>query len=110
MIARSLGVFIQCQMPTDSSGQIQLRIVPNAAGHIKDSDQLASTLKQNEQAYQSLESLLTNKGYSSLSKDVTVALSFISDPANCFMSSLQLLMILTTSLYPEFRFLDLIRC
>ncbi len=117
LIARSLGVFLQCQLPVDTSGQTQLRLTPNAPGHVKEGSKAVQstpvytilTTKQNEQALQSLESLLSNKQYSHLTDHVTQAIGFVNDPKNCILNSLKLLVTLGVALYPEYRYLDVIR-
>lgn len=120
LLARSLGVFLQCQMPVDLSGTVQLRLVPNAAGHVKEDSRRNNTVpstpfysitptKQNEQAFQSLETLHSAKEYCSLSESVNIAVNFVSNPAHSIPSCAHLLRLLTASLYPEYRFLDLLR-
>lgn len=118
LIARSIGVFIQCQMPVDASGHVQLRTLPNALGHVKDAPgKSSSTLpaspinptKQAEQAMQGLESLQNNKQYSHLIDQVVHSVQFLSDRNFTLQSCSQLLMWLGSQLYPEFRYLDVLR-
>ena len=123
LIARSLGVFLQCQLPVDASGHVRLRTFPNAPGHVKDGgpkSQQASLAsgtphftiyptKQIEQAYQGLEGLLNSKGYAQLLDQVTYAVEFTGSPAHCVMNCCQLLMWLSAGLYSDLRYLDTLR-
>ena len=119
MISRAMAAFLYCQMPVDRSQTTNLRVVPNDSGHIRDSPkyqqggsaQLSHILptKLGEQTYASLESLLNNKHYSHLKEQVSYAVSFINDSTKSIMSSPQLLVFLCTSLFPDCRFLDLLR-
>lgn len=119
LIARSLGVFLQCQLPVDPNNQVHLRTVPNAPGHVKDAKPHPSSLvmaasyilptKQAEQGLQSLEGLLNNKLYSQLGTFVTYAVEFVCSPNHTVLNSEQLLMWLSAALYPNLRYLDLLR-
>ena len=119
LIARSLGVFLLCQMPVDSSGQVRLRTFPNSAGHIRDAVKQAASsatptlailpTKQSEQASQNLESLLGNSKYAHLSEQVTYAVEFLAGPDRCVTNSMQLLVWLSACLYPEHRYIDILR-
>lgn len=106
-------------MPVDSGHKTQLRVVPSAPGHIKDPlrpTQRGSLLphvitptKLADTSYNTLESLLVNKQYAFLKEKVSWCVGFVSDPVNCILNVDQLLVELCTSLYPEYRFLDLTR-
>lgn len=119
LIARTIAAYLYCQMPVDSSQTTQLRVVPNAPGHVKDpsrSTQKGSLLpnvvtatKLGDSSYHNLESLLTNKHYAHLKDKIRWCLDFVSDPINCVMSTDYLLVDLCTSLYSQHRFLDLLR-
>ena len=105
----------------DSSQTTKLRVVPNATGHVKDPtrnqqssrNQLISGLitptKLGDQSFNSLESLLNNKHYAHLKDKVSYAVNFVSDSSNCIMNGVQLLVYLCISLYPDDRFLDVLR-
>lgn len=119
MIARSLGVFLLCQLPVDSSGQVQLRAIPNSPGHVRDTAKQASSFatpipsilptKQSEQASQSLESLLSNSKYTHLSEQVTYAVEFLAGRDRCVTNCMQLLVWLIACLFPEHRYIDILR-
>jgi len=107
-------------MPVDLSGAVQLRLVPNAPGHVKEGSHRTTNsttvpvysilpTKQNELALQTLDAMLTNKEYSSLTSSVTTSVNFACNPANPLTSCVQLLTVLAAALYPEYRFLDLLR-
>lgn len=107
-------------MPVDSGQSTKLRVVPSAPGHVKDhfqaqnKDSKSSSsaivpTKQGDQTYNSLESLLNNKQYSHLREQVSYTISFVNDTNNCVMNSVQLLVYLCNNLYPDCRFLDLLR-
>ena len=106
-------------MPVDSSQKTQLRIVPSAPGHIKDPSRptqrgslqpnAITATKLADTSYNNLESLLVNKQYSFLKEKASWCVGFVGDPVNCILNVDQLLVELCTSLYPEYRFLDLTR-
>ena len=106
-------------MPVDGSQKTELRVVPNAPGHVKDPSRptqkgslTANTIvptKLGDSSFHSLESLLTNKHYSHLKEKVSWCVGFVGDPANCVMSTDRLLVELCTSLYLNHRFLDILR-
>lgn len=117
-----MGVFLQCQMPVDMSGHVNIRTAPHAPGHVKEGSRTSTSsysssvpthttfpTKQIEQALQGLESLLSNKHYAAHSEQVSLAVSFVVNPANSMLSSPQLLTLLSVHLYPELRYLDLLR-
>ena len=113
-----MAAFLYSQMPVDSTQTTKLRVTPNAPGHIKDpARQLQGTnhtgaivpTKQGDQCLSSLESLLNNKHYANLKEYVFYSLAFLNDPRNCAMNSIQLLVYLSTSMYPEIRSLDILR-
>jgi hypothetical protein len=119
LISRTLAAFLYCQMPVDSSQKTQLRIIPHSPGHIKDSHRstqkgslLPGTVvatKLGDASFHSLEGLLTNKHYVHLKEKIVWCVGFVSDPSNCVTSADRLLVDLCTSLYPQYRFLDLLR-
>ncbi len=121
LISRAIAAFLHCQMPVDQSQTTQLRVVPNAPGHVRDtlkgqtgtpSTPLFSSktpTKQAEQTLNSLESLITNKNYQHLKEHVIYSLDFLKDPSHCIMDSTKLLMHLCTALYDSHRFLDLMK-
>ena len=105
----------------DSSQATKLRVVPNAPGHVRDparnqqsprNQHLVSLIvptKLGDQSFNSLESLLNNKHYAHLKEKISYAVSFVTDSNNCIMNSIQLFVYLCTSLYPDNRFLDVLR-
>ena len=118
LISRAMAAFLHCQMPVDSSQSTQLRVVPNAPGHVRDptrnqpSPNLLTTIvptKQGDQAFNCLESLLNNKHYAHLKEHISYSVSFVNNMNNNVMNSIQLLVHLCTSLYPDCRFLDVLR-
>lgn len=110
-----MAAFLHCQMPVDSRQTTQLRVQPNAPGHVKDIPprQLgpASVIptKQGNQTCATLEVVLTDKHYASLREHATFAVSFVNNPSNCITNCKYLLVYLSTILYPEARYLDLLR-
>lgn len=105
-------------MPVDSLGKVQLRTIPNSPGHIRDAAKQASSAtpfsailptKQSEQASQSLESLLSNSKYAHLSEQVTYAVEFLAGPDRCIANCMQLLVWLAACLFPEQRYIDILR-
>ena len=125
LISRAMAAFLFCQMPVDSGHSTKLRVTPNSPGHVKDparvhqsgrshhSSSSSSTsvvpTKLGDQSYNSLESLLNNKHYVHLREQISYSVSFLNDMNNCVMNSVQLLVYLCTMLYPECRFLDVLR-
>ena len=119
LISRAMATYLYCQMPVDSSQATQLRVIPNAPGHIKDpikptSPSISASLpiahtKQGESAYTNLEHLMTNKNYSHLREHVIFTLDYLKDTTHNVMSCSQLLVHLCTAMYPDCRFLDLLR-
>ncbi len=104
----------------DSSGQVKLRSLANAPGHIRDTAHSSSSssstptssvspTKLAEQASQGLEGLFSNSKYSHLTEQITYAVEFIAGPDRCVLNSLQLLVWLSANLYPQFRYIDLLR-
>ena len=118
-MSRAMAAFIYCQIPVNASHTSQLRVIPNAPGHVKDITRnshgsvvtgLAITAtKQGDQMCSSLESLMTNKHYSHIKDQVSYAVAFVNNPSYCIMSCNELLVYLCTSLYPNYRYLDLLR-
>jgi hypothetical protein len=106
-------------MPVDNSGRVQLRTIRNAPGHIKDTAKQASAsampipailpTKQAEQVSQGLESLLGNSKYALVSEQVTFAVEFLAGPDRCILDSMHLLVWLVAGLYPEYRYIDILR-
>ena len=97
-------------MPVDTSHITQLRLTPNAPGHIKEHSRGGVTpAKQAEQAYASLESLLSNKQYAKLKEHVHSAFLFMNDAGKTLMNVMDLFIHLVASLYTEYRSLDLLR-
>ena len=110
LIARSLAAFICVQMPVDASHTTQLRLTPNAPGHIKEHSKFGIVpTKQAEQTYASLESLLSNKQYAKLKEHVHGAFLFMNDCKKTLMNLMDLFIHLVASLYTEYRSLDLLR-
>ena len=114
LIARAMAAFLYCQMPVDSSQTTQLRLHPESPGHIKDT---ANTLplgaivptKMCEQSYNSLEQLLSNKQYTAWKELAVYSVSFINDSNNTLVNAVDLLVHLCTALFPEHRYLDILR-
>ena len=97
-------------MPVDSSHTTQLRLTPNTAGHIKEYTKGGITpTKQAEQAYTSLELLLSNKQYAKLREHVQGSFMFMNDNNKTLMDVMDLFIHLVASLYTEYRSLDLLR-
>ncbi len=113
-----MAAFLHCQMPVDSSQTTKLRVTPSAPGHIKDPahhQQAGNTVraiiptKLGEQTHSNVESLVTNKHYSHLKEHVLFGLGFVDNPVNCVMNTSYLLVHMSTSLYPDSRYLDILR-
>jgi len=97
-------------MPVDTSHMTQLRLVPNSPGHIKEYSKGGITpTKQAEQAYASLEALLSNKQYTKLREHVHGTFMFMNDSYKTLMDVVDLFIHLVASLYMEHRALDLMR-
>ena len=116
LIARAMAAFLLCQMPVDTSQSTLLRITPSAAGHIKDpirsqpgANLVATPTKQAEQVSNSLEGLLTNKNYSHLKEYISYSVVFLHDMNHNLMNTTELLVYLCTALFPDERFLDMLR-
>jgi len=118
LISRAMAAFLHCQMPVDSNQSTQLRVVPNAPGHVKDPSRNQANLnpafaiiptKQGDQACNYLESLLNNKQYTHLKEHILYSINFVNNMNNSVMNSIHLLVHLCTTLYPECRFLDVLR-
>ena len=110
LIARALAAFICVQMPVDASHMTQLRLTPNAPGHIKEHSRIGIVpAKQAEQAYASLESLLSNKQYAKLKEHVHGVFLFMNNSNKTLMDVMDLFIHLVASLYTEYRSLDLLR-
>ncbi len=103
-------------MPVDSTQTTQLRVTPNAPGHVKDpalhhqsgAKGIVPT-KLGDQTRGNLESLATNKHYAHVKEHVVYGLEFVDDFGHCIMNAQFLLVHLCTSLYPNSRFLDILR-
>ena len=109
-----MAAFLHCQMPVDGRQTTILRAVPNAPGHVKDLPRQQNpsgigATKQGNQTTGALEALLTDKHYASLREHATYAVSFVNNPSNCIANCNYLLVYLSTVLYPECRYLDLLR-
>lgn len=97
-------------MPVDASHTTQLRLTPNAPGHIKEHPKASITpTKQAEQTYASLESLLSSKQYAKLKEHVRGSYMFMSDSNKTLMDAMDLFIHLVASLYTDYRSLDLVR-
>jgi len=97
-------------MPVDASHMTQLRLTPNAPGHIKEHSKTGITpTKQAEQAYASLESLLTNKQYAKLKEHVHGSSMFMSNSNKTLVDVMDLFIHLVASLYPDCRSLDMVQ-
>lgn len=97
-------------MPVDASHTTQLRLTPNAPGHIKEHSKVGVVpTKQAEQTYTSLESLFNNKQYAKLKEHVHSAFMFMNDSNKTLMDVMDLFIHLVASLYTEYRSLDLLR-
>ncbi len=115
-----MGTFLHCQMPVDQSQATQLRVTPNAPGHVRDTLKSGSNTltplfttktptKQAEQNLNALESLLTNKNYQHLKEHVIYSVDFLKDPGRCIMDCNKLLVHLCTYTFDGYRFLDLLK-
>ena len=115
LVSRAMAAFLHCQMPVDSRQTTLLRVQPNSPGHVKDPAPRQQTggaiapTKQGNQTCTNLEALLTDKHYSSEREHSIYAVSFVSNPSNNIMNCVHLLVYLSTKLYPEARYLDLLR-
>ena len=107
-------------MPVDSSQKTQLRLLPNAPGHVRDPNrptQRGSTTiiytvtatKLGDVNFHSLETLLSNRNYAHLKGKVQWCVEYVGDPVHCVLDIKKLLVDLCTGLYPQHRFLDLLR-
>ena len=113
-MARAMAAFLFCQMPVDSYQTTQLRLQPDALGHIKDvpRNPTAVTIvptKMGEQSYSSLEQLLSNKQYTTWKELAMYSVSFVNDSNNTLLNAVDLLVHLCTALFPEHRYLDVLR-
>ena len=97
-------------MPVDALHTTQLRLTPNAPGHIREHPKSGITpTKQAEQACTNLESLLNSKQYVKLREHVHGSTSFMNDSNKTLMDVMDLFIHLVASLYMEYRSLDLLR-
>lgn len=101
-------------MPVDSSQTTQLRLHPESPGHIKDIAKIPPLgavvpTKMGEQSYSSLEQLLSNKQYTVWKELSAYSVSFINDSNNSLVNAVDLLVHLCTALFPEHRYLDILR-
>ena len=107
-------------MPVDSSQKTELRVVPNAPGHVKDPTRLQqqkssgggatiTPTKLGDSGLHGLESLASNKHYSHLKDKISWCVGFVCDMSNSVMNTDRFLVELCTSLYPDCRFLDVLR-
>ena len=109
-----MAAFLHCQMPVDGRQTTILRVIPNAPGHVKDLPRQQNpsgigATKQGNHTIGTLESLLTDKHYAALREHATYAVNFVNNPSNCIVNCNYLLVYLSTVLYPECRYLDLLR-
>ena len=109
-----MAAFLFCQMPVDSSQTTQLRLQPEALGHIKDIPRSPATVaivptKMGEQSYSSLEQLLSNKQYTAWKEVAAYSVSFINDANNTLVNAVDLLVHLCTAMFPDHRYLDVLR-
>lgn len=114
LISRAMAAFLHCQMPVDNRQTTLLRVLPNSPGHVKENPKqqtfsVASATKQGIHTCSNLEALLTDKHYASLREHSSFATSFVINPTNNIMNCVYLLVSLSTALYPEARYLDVLR-
>ncbi|XP_068461257.1 ectopic P granules protein 5 homolog [Clinocottus analis] len=96
VVVRSLGAFMSIQMPSEN----ELRLQPT------------SDLQLSAKAQQTLgvlEAMPSNKQYADLGESVNKAVQFIRYPGHCLRDGPRLLALLANLLYPDLRYLHIIR-
>ncbi|XP_034396490.1 ectopic P granules protein 5 homolog isoform X2 [Cyclopterus lumpus] len=96
VVVRSLGAFMSIQMPSEN----ELRLQPT-------SDLQLSAKAQ--QMLGVLEAMSSNKQYSELEESVNKSVQFIRYPGHCLRDGPRLLALLANLLYPDLRYLHIIR-
>ncbi|XP_067375939.1 ectopic P granules protein 5 homolog isoform X2 [Channa argus] len=96
VVVRSLAVFLSVQVPSET----ELRLQPT-------SDLQLSVKAQ--QMLGMLEAMPSNKQYTELEDSVNKAVQFIRYPGHCLKDAPRLLALLANLLYPDLRYLNIIR-
>ncbi|XP_058491865.1 ectopic P granules protein 5 homolog [Solea solea] len=96
VVVRSLAAFLSVQVPSDN----ELRLQPT-------SDLQLSVKAQ--QALGLLEAMPSNKQYAEFEESVNKAVQFIRYPGHCLKDAPRLLSLLANLLYPDLRYLHIIR-
>ncbi|KYO28856.1 ectopic P granules protein 5 homolog isoform X1 [Alligator mississippiensis] len=96
VVARSMSAFLLVQIPTEN----QIRLKPGSELHLS---------QKAQQALNTLESMGFNKQYMEYQEQLSQASQFIKHPGHCLQDGKNLLALLINTLYPEVRYLDIIR-
>ncbi|KAK2837339.1 hypothetical protein Q5P01_014551 [Channa striata] len=96
VVVRSLAVFLSIQVPSET----ELRLQPTG--------DLQLSVKA-QQMLGMLEAMPSNKQYSELEDSVNKAIQFIRYPGHCLKDAPRLLALLANLLYPDVRYLNIIR-
>ena len=109
-----MAAFLHCQMPVDNRQTTLLRVTPHAPGHVKDHQRqqpgsFVAPTKQGNTTCANLEALLTDKHYIAWRDHANFAVNFVNNRSNTIVNCNYLLVYLSTTLYPEARYLDLLR-
>lgn len=96
VVVRSLAAFLSVQVPSET----ELRLQPT--GDLQLSAKAQQTLGM-------LEAMTSNKQYAELEDSVNKAVQFIRYPGHCLRDGPRLLSLLANLLYPELRYLHVIR-
>ncbi|XP_028980425.2 ectopic P granules protein 5 homolog isoform X2 [Esox lucius] len=96
VVVRSLSVFLSVQIPSED----QVRLLPTT--------DLQLTAKA-QQALAGLEAMPGSKQYGDMKDSIGKALQFIQYPGHCLKDGPRLLSLLTNLLYPDNRYLNIIR-
>lgn len=112
LVAKVMSAFLAAQMPSDAS----LRLQPDAPGFITagspSSPKTPTPCSPSQQARQTLatlESLRTNKLYSVYKQTIETSIDCVISPSLSFRDSSVQLSRLTSSLFPEINYLEVVR-
>ncbi|XP_040050539.2 ectopic P granules protein 5 homolog [Gasterosteus aculeatus] len=96
VVVRSLGAFLSIQMPSET----ELRLQPTCDLQLS---------AKGQQMLGVLEAMPSNKQYAALEESVNKAVQFIRYPGHCLRDGPRLLALLSNLLYPDLRYLHIIR-
>lgn len=95
---RCLSVFLSVQVPSEVESELRLQ----------STSELQLSVKA-QQALSTLEALPSNKHYSEFEDCINKVVEFIRHPGHCLKDGPQLLALLVNLLYPDIRYLDILR-